>query len=142
MAEMITMKLGPLAAKLGQNTRQIQRIVDEGLAPKPIKKGEYNVWEVTRGLIRYYQDKAAKVSESRAADAARSAKADAESKEIELGRLKRTICSRDDFKNCYADAVAQGVRAIGRIKGLSKAQKDLVFAAIRDVKLAEPEEEK
>lgn len=88
------MRLGELAAKLGESERQIQRIVDEGLAPRPEKKGQYDEWAVVRGLLRYYRDKSAKVSEERTRDAARKAKAEADSVELDNAEKRGDIIRR------------------------------------------------
>lgn len=102
----------------------------------------YEVFAAVRAVLSWATAKAEKLDTDAKRDRDRKGKAEADIAEMERGRAIKTLCSRDDYKNNYADGIAQGVRNIGRIKGLTKAQKDLVFAAIRDVKLAEPEEEK
>ncbi|MEY2511981.1 MAG: hypothetical protein QOE26_2744 [Verrucomicrobiota bacterium] len=100
-----TMLLGPLSARTGETTRQIQRVVDEGLAPRPEKKGQYDVWAVVRGLIRYYKDKSAKVSESRTVDAARKATAEADSAELDAAKKRGEVMLTKDVEVRWADRI-------------------------------------
>jgi phage terminase Nu1 subunit (DNA packaging protein) len=98
---METMRLGSLAAKIGESERQIQRIVDQGLAPRPEKKGQYDVWAIVRGLLRYYRDRASKISEERTRDAARKAKADADNAELDNEEKRGGIKRRFDEYGKY-----------------------------------------
>lgn len=93
-----------------------------------------------KAAIAFYRAEAKKSDSEAKRDRDRKGKSEADISEMERGRLMKELCDRDDYRNNYADAIAQGVRNITRLK-LPKAIQDKVFAAIRDVKLAEPAEE-
>lgn len=125
--------------------RRLAQLVQEGVITK-VEKGRYNPFEVTVAYIRWLRDQRSAVSGDRekirdgaTIDRARRTRAEADLKELERGRQIRTLCYRDDYKDNYADGIAQGTRNISRLKELTSTQKELVFAALRAVKLAELE---
>ena len=53
--------------------------------------------------------------------------------------MEGTLCLRADYLNNFADAIAHGVSRISRLKTLTTAQRESVFAALRELKLPELE---
>lgn len=100
----------------------------------------YDVFEAARAAISWALAKAEKNDSEAIKDRGRRTKAEADLAEMERGRAMGTLCDRDSYRSNYADAVAQGVRNIMRLEGLRVGLRDKVLAAIRDVKLPEPEE--
>ena len=119
--------------------RQIQRIVAAGFISKPEKAGDYDLAATIRGIIEYYKKAADKVSDSKAFDLARREKSQANITEMEEGKLVKTLCLTSDYKDNFADAIAQGVSNIMRLP-LTGKEKEMVLKAIRDVKLPALEE--
>lgn len=101
-----------------------------------------SIAESAKAAIAFYRGEAKKMDSDAARDRARKTTAEADLAEMERGRVKGTLCLRSDYLDNYADAIAQGVRNVMRIKELSKALREKVFAAIRDVTLPEPSTEK
>lgn len=103
--------------------------------------GGHDPLVAARAVIEHFKREASRMDSDAAKDRARKGKAEADVSEMERGKMKGTLCSRDDYRNNYADAIAQGVRNVARIKGLTKKQREEVFSAIRDVKLAKIKDE-
>lgn len=131
------MRLGPLASKLGETERQIQRVVDEGLAPRPLKKGDYDIWATVRGVIRYYKEKAGKYSEARAVDAARKEKAEADTAEIAVAEKRKLIMLKSDARLLWADATIE-VRRV--IESREQWKSGELLRALSKIKPADPDE--
>lgn len=104
--------------------------------------GGYDVFDAARAAISWALAKAEKNDSEAIKDRGRRTKAEADLAEMERGKAMGGLCLRSEYKENYADAVAQGVRNLMRLAGLSKELREKVLAAIRDVKLPEPGEEK
>lgn len=136
----VRVAIGQMSPLLDVPERTLYTIVrDAGL--QATAEGQ-SVTEVARAAIQYYRAEARAADSEAVKDRARKLKSEANTAEMEEGKMLRTLCSRDDYRSNYADAVAQGVRNIMRIPGLASDMRAKVFAAIRDVTLPEPAEEK
>lgn len=104
-----------------------------------VSDGGMDVIEAERAVIAYYRAEATRSDDAAAKDRARKTKAEADDAEMDTLKKRKTLCFRDDYLNNYADAIAQGVRNISKLKGLTAEQKEDVLNAIRSVKLPEIE---
>lgn len=132
-----TVPLNKICSLLGIDQRQIQRIADVGHIQKPEKKGNYSFIATVRGVIEYYKAAANKVSDSKAASAARRETAEADTAEIDLAEKQGLMALKADLKLLWLDGIAHGIQNIGKLKSLSAKQKEDVFSALRGIKLKE-----
>jgi len=128
---------GTLSVDLGVPERTIQRILSEsGIQNVP---GEgYEEKEAVRAIVTHYRGVAESIDEQAASDRARKNRAEADCAERRSAKEARETVTMDDYRNNYADAIAQGVQAITRLN-IPRAHKEKVFTAIRSVKLPEVE---
>ncbi len=128
--------------------RRLAQLVEEGIIEK-VKRGRYNPFVVTVGYIRWLRDQRSAPPDVEGDKSAAEAKKnraritanEADQSDIDRGKAIGAIVLKSDFRHCYADAIAQGVRNISKLKTLTAKQKADVFTAIRDVKLAKIEAE-
>lgn len=107
----------------------------QGTIPKPVD-GNWSAVKCNVAYIRHLRDRH---SSSAKEDKSRKLKAEADIAEMESAKMAGELVLRSDYVNNYADAIAQGVTRISRLRGLTKEQKESVFSELRAVKLPEPE---
>ena len=108
-----------------------------GTIPKPID----GAWAAVKCNVAYIRHLRDRHSASSKEDKSRKLKAEADMAEMESARMEGTLCLRSDYISNWADAIAHGVSRISRLKTLTTAQKESVFAALRELKLPELEPE-
>lgn len=135
-----TCKVEWLARISGFTARRIQQLADEGTVPK-VGRGEYPKERALIALFEHVNGLAGKTSADRSRNIARKEAAEAEDAELNTAKKAGRLVLRSDYLDNYADAIAQGVRAISRLENLDESQKQSVLAALRSVKLPELEEE-
>jgi len=122
-----------IAKMLNVTEGRVTQLVTEGVIPAAIGR-EYNPDDVVRRYIAWRLDRS---TEAQKEDRARKEKADADIAETKSAQMDGTLVFRSDYLNNFADAIAQGVYRISRLKALTSAQKEAVFAELRAVKLPE-----
>jgi len=122
-----------MAKMLNVTEQHMSKLGREGIVPRS-KNGEWDVDAVVRAYVTWRLDH---LTEGAKADKARKEKADADIAETKSAKLDDVLVFKDDYVNNYADAIAQGVSRISRLKNLTTAQKESVFAELRAVKLAD-----
>lgn len=120
-----------MAKFLDITPRHLNYLCQNGILPKPVDL-EYDAARCVMLYIRYLRDGG---NADAKGDRARKLKAEADTAEMEAEQLRGTLCLRSDYVANYRDAVALGVSRISRLKKLTAEQKDLVFAALREVEL-------
>lgn len=95
----------------------------------------YELQPALEAIICYFKDEADKRFKTGAEDRARKSKAEANIREKDDALQDRTLCYRADYKANFADAVAQGLAKISRLRSLTIKQKEEVLVALRTVKL-------
>lgn len=128
-----------LAYKAGVTDAQVRQMRLEGLLPKPLARGVNAELPCAWAFVVYWREKFKEISK-RSDSTERMKAAEASMKELELAERMKTLCLREDYINNYADALTQMRDNIMRMTALSREQKEAVFAAIRNVKLANLEE--
>lgn len=129
-----------LAAFIGVSPQRVLQLVAEGRFPEPVSRGEFRFRESVLAQVEYLGKKPS-ANPDRAKNIARKEAAEAEDAELNTAKKAGRLVLRSDYLDNYADAIAQGVRAISRLEGLDTTQKEAVFAALRSVKLPELEGE-
>lgn len=127
--------------------RRLSQLVEKGVI-KRAESGRYNPFEVCVAYIRWLRDQRSappdREGDKSAAEAkvnrARITANEADQSDIDRGKAIGAIVLKSDFRHCYADAIAQGIRNISKLKTLTAKQKADVFTAIRDVKLSKIED--
>jgi len=97
------------------------------------KGGGYPISEACSALLSHFKSASEKVSDGKAEASRRRETAEASSAEMDLAVKQKELLPRSVFEEAYADAIAKGSAAIVRLPGLSKAQKEAVFACLRNV---------
>lgn len=137
-----------MAQLLDITQRRLAQLVKEGVISR-LESGRYDPFTVAVSYIRWLRDQRSAPPDAEGDKSAAEAKKnraritanEADMSDIDREKSIKRICLRSDYRGNYADAIAQGVRNISKLKTLTRVQKDQVFAAIRDVKLAKIEEE-
>lgn len=98
----------------------------------PVSRGLWPAIATLGAMVRRLRER-----DAGSEDRQRKNRAEANLAEMEAARIEGTLVLRSDYLNNYADAIAQGVSRISRLKSLTDKQKADVFAALRSVSLPE-----
>lgn len=128
-------KIADIAARFQISTTTARDILKR--AGLTAGEGGVDVIAAARAFVDHYRNEAAGPELEAAADRARKAKAEADAAEIDTAKKKEELVLKADVDMMWQDAIQQGVENVSNLSGLSKAQKQSVFAAIRKIKLKE-----
>lgn len=118
--------------------RHIHRFADEGVIPRSVTKGNYLFRASVRGIIRYYRDQSSGITEGKAKDVARKAKADANSAELDEAEKRGLLMFREDAARIFAEARVE-IRQLIEKAAIPEKVKVKLCADIAKLKLVEKE---
>lgn len=132
------MKLKELSRKTGQSERQILRIVEAGFVQKPKERGDYDEDSAIAGVVAYYQAQASRITESRAADAARREKAEANLAELKEAETTRRLMPRAYHTHVVGDLGAQTRVVIENAHYIPKPARIRLLKSISEIRPMPP----
>lgn len=101
--------VGTIAKLLLMTERRVQQLASEGVIPKS-DRGRYDLVGAVQGYVRYLQDRSITPGNAGTVDyhaeKARLTKAQADTAEIELAKLRGDLASIDDFERAQAVSAA------------------------------------